>query len=227
MDQDVLHIPLNLLSGLGELPRIGEMVLNPFVGPRFKSGILTTNMPLECDMPIDFGLQDFCNKCQKCARKCPCLAIPFGDKIMFNGYEMWKPDVEKCGRYRITNAAGSMCGRCMKTCPYNLEGVIKERPFLWGAMNIPAMRKWIADLDDKVGNGRINPVKKWWWDLEIEEDGGYRPTKKPVNARGLQKDLDVKYEDQTLAVYPANLAPHPYPYPYPMDRDKGKEPPRP
>ena len=111
MDQDVLHIPLILQSGLGELSRIGELVLNPYVGPRFKSGVITTNMPLAVDQPIDFGLQDFCTKCTKCARECPVTAIPFGDKIMFNGYEMWKPDVEKCARYRITNAAGSMCGR--------------------------------------------------------------------------------------------------------------------
>jgi ferredoxin-NADP reductase len=44
-----------------------------------------------------------------------------------------------------------------------------------------------------------------------------------VNTRSLQKDLDLKYEDQTLAVYPANLAPHPWPYPFPMDREAGIE----
>ncbi|MCB1810881.1 MAG: Fe-S protein, partial [Candidatus Competibacteraceae bacterium] len=31
-DSDVLHIPLLLWAGLGELSRIGELVLNPFVG---------------------------------------------------------------------------------------------------------------------------------------------------------------------------------------------------
>lgn len=46
--------------------------------------------------PVDFGLQDFCSKCNKCARECPCSATPFGDKIMLNDYEIWKPDVEKC-----------------------------------------------------------------------------------------------------------------------------------
>src|SRR5262249_44433063 len=56
---DVLQIPLMLLAGLGELSRIGEVVLNPFLGPRFKSGVITTNMPLLPDLPIDFGLQDF------------------------------------------------------------------------------------------------------------------------------------------------------------------------
>ena len=222
MDQDVLHIPLNLLAGLGELPRIGEMVLNPFVGPRFKSGILTTSMPLEPDLPIDFGMQDFCNKCLKCARECPVTAIPFGDKIMFNGYEMWKPDVEKCARYRITNAAGSMCGRCMKNCPFNLEGVMAEKPFLWSAMNLPFTRKWIADLDDAVGNGKINPVKKWWWDLDTDEQGNVVPAKR-INARELEF-RSVQPRDQKLACYPLETVPTPVEVqPSSPDRKQGVE----
>ncbi len=74
-DSEVLHLPLLLHAGLGELSRIGELVLNPFLGPRFKSVVITTDMPLEVDRPIDFGLQDTCSKCQKCARECPCNAI--------------------------------------------------------------------------------------------------------------------------------------------------------
>jgi len=81
----------------------------------------------------------------------------------------------------------------------------------------------LAKLDDAVGNGERNPVKKWWWDLELDAEGGYRATDKPVNNRDLSKDLDLKYEDQTLAVYPAHLAPHPWPFPFPMDREKGIE----
>ena len=68
-DSDVLQIPVILWAGLGELSRIGELVLNPFVGPRFKSVVLTTDMPLKPDKPIDFGLQYFCNNCLKCARE--------------------------------------------------------------------------------------------------------------------------------------------------------------
>lgn len=206
MDQDVLHIPLILNSGLGELSRIGELVLNPFVGPRFKSGIITTDLPLAVDQPIDFGLQDFCNKCSKCARECPCAAIPFGDKIMFNGYEMWKPDVEKCARYRITNAAGSMCGRCMKTCPWNIEGVLAERPFLWSAMHLPFTRSWIASLDDRVGNGRINPLKKWWWDLDSDENGQVIEARR-TNVRELVFRAPIAASEQKLGCYPPDLAP--------------------
>ena len=45
-DSDVLQLPLTLWAGLGELSRIGELVLNPFVGPRFKSVVLTTDLPM-------------------------------------------------------------------------------------------------------------------------------------------------------------------------------------
>lgn len=223
MDGEVLQPPLLLLSGLGEVSRIGEVVLNPFLGPRLKSGAVTTNLPMEHDKPIDFGLQRFCESCNKCARECPSGAITAGPKLMFNGYEIWKSDSQKCATYRLSTPGGAMCGRCMKTCPWNLEGLFKEKPFRWAAMNIPGAAPLLARLDDAVGNGELNPIKKWWWDIEIQPDGAYKTTEHPVNTRGLQRDLRVKYEDQTLAVYPANLAPHPYPYPFPMDRDKGIE----
>ncbi len=223
MDGEVLQPPLLLLSGLGEVSRIGEVILNPFLGPRLKSGAVTTDLPLAHDKPIDFGLQNFCESCNKCARECPSGAITAGPKLMFNGYEIWKSDSQRCANYRITTEGGAMCGRCMKTCPWNLEGLFKEKPFRWTAMKIPKAAPWLSKLDDTLNNGSLNPIKKWWWDLELQNNGAYCPTSKPVNERRLQKDLHLKYKDQTLAVYPANLAPHPYPYPFPMDREKGIE----
>jgi len=81
MDGDVLQPPLLLLSGLGEVSRIGEVILNPFLGPRLKSGTVTTDLPLAHDKPINFGLQEFCNSCNKCARECPAGAITAGQKL--------------------------------------------------------------------------------------------------------------------------------------------------
>lgn len=221
MDGDVLQPPLLLLSGLGEVSRIGEVILNPFLGPRLKSGVVTTTMPMTHDKPIDFGLQKFCEACNKCARECPSGAITAGPKRMFNGYEIWKSDSQKCATYRITNQGGAMCGRCMKTCPWNLEGLFAEAPFRWAAMHMPVTAPALAKLDDKVGKGGLNPIKKWWWDIEVKPDGGYGIPAAPVNARDLQTDLDLKFKDQTLAVYPAPLAPHPWPYPDPMNREAG------
>ena len=223
IDQDVLQIPLMLLSGLGELGRLGEVVLNPFIGPSSKSSVITTDMPLAVDAPIDFGLQDFCEQCNKCARECPCNAIPFGDKIMFNAYEMWKPDMVKCAQYRATNVGGTMCGRCTKTCPWNLEGVVKERPALWSAINLPFTRGWLAKLDDKLGNGEMNPVKKWWWDLDMDDEEnivlGRRTNERPLFFR-----RSIRPERQILGCYPAEDAPPPDPKTvYPVNRKRAIE----
>ncbi len=165
LDGDVLQPPLLLLSGLGEVSRIGEVILNPFLGPRLKSGTVTTDMPMQPDLPIDFGLQRFCESCNKCARECPSGAITAGPKLMYNGYEIWKSDAEKCTRYRITNTGGGMCGRCMKTCPWNLEGLFAEEGVRRLAMQFPGSARWLARLDDALERGSINPVKKWWWVL--------------------------------------------------------------
>ena len=221
LDGEVLQPPLLLLSGLGEVSRIGEVILNPFLGPRLKSGVVTTDMPMTHDLPIDFGLQHFCESCNKCARECPSGAITAGPKRMFNGYEIWKSDSQKCATYRITTPGGAMCGRCMKTCPWNLEGLFVQKPFRWAAMHVPQAAPALAWLDDALGRGAINPHKKWWWDLELDARGAYAPSRHPVNTRGLQRGLKLRAQDQTMAVYPAPLAPPPWPYPYPMDREAG------
>ena len=214
---DVLQLPLVLEAGLGELSRIGELVLNPFVGPRFKSAVITTDMPLEIDLPIDFGLQDMCEKCNKCARECPCDAISWGDKVIFNGYEMWKPDVERCVRYRLTNPYGAACGRCMKMCPYNNEGLFHQKWALWAAIKWPWTRNTIIKWDDKLGHGVINPVKKWWFDLEITDDGVIVP--KGANQRGLDVDRVLEPDKQKMAYYPASSMPPPdHRNPFPVDR---------
>lgn len=223
MDDEVLHPPLLLLGGLGEVSRIGEVILNPFLGPRLKSGVVTTNLPMAHDKPIDFGLQRFCEACNKCARECPSGAITAGPKLMFNGYEIWKSDSQKCTTYRVTTKGGAMCGRCMKTCPWNLEGLFAEAPFRWAAMHMPGTARALAKLDDWAGNGEINEAKRWWWDLEMVDEGPYAPSDHPLNRRALSKDLDLRYEDQTLAVYPAPLAPPPDLWPFPMDREAGIE----
>ncbi|MDH4073709.1 MAG: Fe-S protein, partial [Gammaproteobacteria bacterium] len=215
-DSEVLHLPLVLLAGLGELSRIGELVLNPFVGPRFKSVVLTTDLPLVPDKPIDFGLQAFCSNCWKCARECPCDAISWGDKVMFNGYEMWKLDAERCARYRLTNQRGLACGRCMKTCPLNKvvtwDGPLATQVASWLGINARWMKPLLVPiavkLDDWLGHGVRNPAKKWWLDLEIV-DGVCVEPRKGVNERDLDLDRQVDPATQKIAYYNANVMPPP------------------
>lgn len=204
---EVLHLPAVLMAGLGELSRIGELILNPFIGPRSKSVLFTTDLPLAVDRPIDFGLQAVCSQCFKCARECPCNAIPFGPKVMFNGYEIWKPDVEKCGKYRLTNMKGSACGRCMKTCPYNREDLAESDRLLWLSIEVPSARRMLVDYDDRIGGGARNPVKRWWFDLEIA-DGVCVVPKGGVNERDLDLDrADKLAAGQRLALFPPALQP--------------------
>lgn len=221
LDGEVLQPPLLLLAGLGEVSRIGDVIVNPFLGPRLKSGAVTTSMPMSHDRPIDFGMQSFCGACRKCARECPSGAITAGPKVVYNGYELWRSDPEKCSRYRVTNKAGAMCGRCMKTCPWNFEGLFQDAAFRWLAQNAPGSAKALAELDDRMGRGRINPVKKWWWDIEIDDAQTRFVAASQVNRRELQRELELRYEDQTLAAYPAALTPQPWPVPQPIDREAG------
>ncbi len=237
LDSDVLHVPLMILSGLGEQSRIGETAVNPFLGPRLKTVVLTTNLPLLPDKPIDFGLQEFCSRCVKCARECPSLSIPFGDKVFFNGYETWKPDSERCTRYRMLNKKGSACGRCIKTCPLTKD-VTWDGPWLhrigsWLGLNVMWLKPYLAPLaiwlDDKLGNGNPNDDKKWWLDLEVMGGPCHEPTPEnycetPNGANRRMIDPDRKFDPkrQKIAYYPASVIPPPdHVGPFPADRKLG------
>jgi len=158
--------PILLWAGLGEMSRIGDCVVNPFIGPRFKAAIVTTNLPLAVDQPIDFGLQDFCSKCKKCARECPSGALSAGGKIMDKGYEHWPIDVEKCTSMRVGNRNGSGCGVCIKVCPWNKPYTPLHRGVGWLMRHFSLARSLAILGDDLMGYGKVHPDKKWWFDLE-------------------------------------------------------------
>lgn len=166
MNYQVVVPPILLLAGLGEMCRIGDIVLNPFLGPRFKAAVVTTDLPLTVDKPIDFGLQDFCKKCKKCARECPSGAISMGGKIMFNGYERWPLDVEKCTGMRVGNQRGCGCGTCIKVCPWNKPDTSFHRLVNWTVRHVPVIRRMAVWADDILGYGKPEEEWKWWLDLE-------------------------------------------------------------
>lgn len=169
MNYQVVLPPILLWAGLGEMSRIGDVVLNPFLGPRFKAAVVTTDIPLQSDKPIDFGLQDFCDKCGKCARECPAQAICHQGKSMYNGYEKWRNDVQKCTSFRVGNQYGSGCGTCIKVCPWNKPYTPFHRFVNWSLRNIPITRRFAVHADDWFGYGKSEPERKWWLDLEEAE----------------------------------------------------------
>ncbi|MBW1720836.1 MAG: reductive dehalogenase [Deltaproteobacteria bacterium] len=168
--------PILLWAGLGEMCRVGDIVLNPFLGTRFKAAVVTTDMPLAVDKPIDFGLQDFCSKCGKCAKYCPSGSIPFGAdaKEIHNGYEKWANDSERCTKQRVGNKTGSSCGVCINVCPWNKPFTPFHRFVQWSMRNIPPTRRFAVWGDDLLGYGEPKLENKWWFDLEVMEDGRIR-----------------------------------------------------
>jgi reductive dehalogenase len=108
--------PVAYDAGLGELGRLGYLI-SPRFGARIRLGAVTTEIPLVPDEPIHFGVQDFCEKCKKCAVNCPPGAIPDGSRITVHGVEKWQLDIEKC--YYFWRVIGTDCGLCMKVCPFS------------------------------------------------------------------------------------------------------------
>lgn len=117
--EEVLHVPLAVSAGLGELGRNGY-VISPDFGPRFRTGVVTTVLPMALDAPIDYHIHDFCNYCSICAETCPAGAIPAGDKTVVRGVKKWALNSDACLKYWSSNPEKHLaCSLCIKDCPHN------------------------------------------------------------------------------------------------------------
>lgn len=127
----VLAVPVAVDCGLGELSRAGFLMTREF-GLGLRIGVVTTDLPLVHDAPVDIGVQSFCERCEICAEYCPSGAIPRGEKTEHNGTMRWKLDEEKC--YRYWHVVSTDCAICMSTCPWT-----KPRTWLHRALTRVAM----------------------------------------------------------------------------------------
>ena len=115
----VLHIPMAIYAGLGELSRMDRLITKEY-GPRVRLCTVTTDLPLEADHPVDLNVEHFCQLCKKCATNCPTNAIPFGEKTEINGVLKWKIDGEACYKFFKKNPMKwGDCIRCISVCPWN------------------------------------------------------------------------------------------------------------
>ena len=165
----VLIPPLLLWAGIGEMSRAG-IILNPFLGLSFKAAAVLTDLPLVSDKPIDFGLQDFCQRCHRCAEECPSSAIPMGDKVIHNGYETWKLDTLRCASFNILNKRGTICNRCGKVCPWTRPATWPHNLVRWAVRSSWLARRVAIKAESLLGHEKAHEEEKWWFDLE-EVDG--------------------------------------------------------
>jgi len=170
-------MPTVLISaGLGEMSRAGDCTIHPRLGYRHKAAAVTTDLPLAPDKPIDFGIQEFCRVCKKCAENCPTQSISTDtDQTEYNGYIRWNLNSDTCTQLRIINENGQGCGRCMKVCPWNSkEDSWFHQAGTWVGSQNESSSKLLKAIDDMFGYGTEQIEKYKWW-LEWPELYKYTP----------------------------------------------------
>lgn len=116
----ILH-PLTIAAGIGELGKHGSLI-NPKLGSNFRIACVYTKLELEEDHAPEFGVDDFCSKCQICTKACPPKAISDGKK-MVRGVEKYYVDFDKCFPYMTDNYG---CGICLRECPWSKEKIVEK-----------------------------------------------------------------------------------------------------
>jgi reductive dehalogenase len=135
-----LSVPLAVDAGLGQLGRFGALI-TPEFGPRVRLCKVLTDLPLKPTAPIDLGVTEFCEACEKCAEYCPSQAILYGKRTpkarttsTNPGLLKWPLDGERCLRYWYKNGVKTDrgmyhidCYQCVNVCSFNKRpGIIHD-----------------------------------------------------------------------------------------------------
>ncbi len=122
MNDTALSIPLAVDAGLGQLGRHG-LLITPEYGSTIRLAKVLTDMPLDLDQPIDFGITEFCENCFLCAEQCPAEAISHWGQTMEckqitgnSGVKKWYIKGERCLTFWQEN--GASCANCISACPF-------------------------------------------------------------------------------------------------------------
>jgi len=158
-------IPIAIDAGLGELGRNGLLV-TPRFGPRVRLAKVITDMPLEADRPISFGVTEFCESCMLCTQHCPSESISSGPRTWEGtsvsnnpGVFKWYIHPESCYDFN-----GFSCSNCKRVCPFNkpnnswlhrlIRASIKGRS--------RAADKVMVTLDQASGYGEPLTASRFW-----------------------------------------------------------------
>jgi reductive dehalogenase len=168
VDMTALSIPMAIDAGLGEMGRNG-LLITPKYGPRVQLAKIITDMPLATDQPINFGVEEFCVLCSKCAEKCPGQAISYKNTtdqaldISNNpGVTKWPVDATKC--LGASQSLGSViCSTCIQVCPFNQpEGWLLDLTRSLISSKQDSINRIVINLDDLSSKPNQTDPKEFW-----------------------------------------------------------------
>lgn len=114
---EILHIPLAIRAGLGELGKHGSMICREY-GSNFRLATVATELPVAEDAPVDIGVDDLCTVCRRCQVDCPPGAI-LERKQLVRGVHKWYVDFDRCIPFFVENSG---CAICLEVCPWSEPG---------------------------------------------------------------------------------------------------------
>ncbi len=165
MNDSSLAVPTAIKAGLGEYGRHGLLITKEF-GPRVRIGKVFTDLPMDLDVPIRFGVKEFCDTCRRCADACPVAAISAGapsaeryNRSNIKGVRKWSIDGEKCFGFWVSQ--NSDCAICVRVCPYNKDYSrwwVRAGRWLAGT----PLRRLMLWLDITLGFGERMKPRRWW-----------------------------------------------------------------
>ncbi len=121
MSYDLVATPFAVQAGLGEWGRCA-CVISPELGGNVRLAVVTTELEMTVDQPIDIGVTDFCKDCKICAEVCPSASISFADSpegMISRGIEHWDINNSTCYGYWMESMGPIGCRLCIAACPYS------------------------------------------------------------------------------------------------------------
>ncbi len=155
-------------AGLGELGRSNRLI-SPEFGPNLRLGKVLTDLPMQTDRPIDFGLRAFCKACKKCAQHCPSNCLGMDDEPSYEvkgewnnpGHEAWFETATRCLAYWSESTSG--CSVCIGICPFSKGDKTFIHEFVKAvSATTPVFDGVFAAMDDAFGYGRRRDPAAWW-----------------------------------------------------------------
>ncbi len=190
---DLVVPPIAVDAGIGQTGRHGYTIC-PETGSNLRLAVVTTNVPMTVDKPIDFGVADFCNTCKICAEQCPSGAISMEDSpegMELRGYEHWYVNTAKCFNFWMEAMGPLGCRLCLAVCPFS-------RKSNW----VHELAK-TADVNDPTG--LVNDVLVWMqksaFDMPDAQEYRHPPDGRFAGFRPAPEWLEI---ENWFAVSPAN-----------------------